>query len=49
MANYRGVKLNKAIYQQITAEIMQTYDLYKLALEWSNDSTLLKIPLFKTT
>ena len=42
MANYRGVKLNKATCQQMTAEIMQTYDLYKFAIEQSNSSTLLK-------
>ena len=31
MANYRGVKLNKA-YMQITAVIMQTYDLLKFSI-----------------
>ena len=31
MANYRDVKLNETT--QITAEIMQTYDLLKFALE----------------
>ena len=35
MENYRGVKLNKATCQQITAEIMLTYDLYKFAIERS--------------
>ena len=38
MANYRGVKLN-----EITAEIMQTYDLLKFALERSNGSSFLLI------
>ena len=36
MANYRGVKLNKATCQQITAEVMQIYDLYKFAIERNN-------------
>ena len=48
MANYRGVKLNKATCQQITAEIMLTYDLYKFAIEQPNGSTLFKIPPKKT-
>ena len=33
IANYRGVKLDKATCRQITAEIMQTYDLYKFTIE----------------
>ena len=49
MANYRSVKLDKATCQQITAEIMQTYDLYKLAIERSNGWTLLRIPPYKAT
>ena len=49
MANYGGVKLDKPTCQQITAEIMQTYDLSKFAIELSNGSTLLKIPPYKTT
>ena len=47
MANYRGVKLDKETCQQLTAEITQTYDLYKFAMERSNGSTLLKIPPYK--
>ena len=49
ITNYRGVKLDKVTCQQITAEIMQTYDLSKFAIELSNGSTLLKIPPYKTT
>ena len=45
MANYRGVKPNNAACQQITAEIMWTYDLY----EQSHSSTLLKVTPYKTT
>ena len=48
VANYRGVKLDKATCQQITAEITQTYDLYKFAIQRSNGSGLLKIPPYKT-
>ena len=48
MANYGGVKLDKPTCQQITAEIMQTYELYN-GLERSNGSTLLKILPCRTT
>ena len=48
IANYKGVKLDKATCQQITAEITQTYDLNKFAIERSNGSTLRKIPPYKT-
>ena len=48
IANYRGVKLDKATCHQLTAEIMQTYDLYKFAMERANSSTLLKIPPYRT-
>ena len=34
---------------QITAEIMQTYDLLKFAIALSNGSTLLKFPPYNTT
>ena len=42
MVNYRGVKLNER-NTQITAEIMQTYDLLKIALARSNGSSFLLI------
>ena len=41
--NYRGVNLN------LTAEIMQTYDLFKFAIAQSNGSALLKFPPYNTT
>ena len=42
MVNYRGVKLNER-NMLITAEIMQTYDLFKFAIARSNGSSFLLI------
>ena len=46
MVNYRGVKLNER-NTQITAEIMQTYDLSKFALARSNGSSFLLITQYE--
>ena len=46
MVNYRGVKLNER-NTQITAEIMQTYDLLKFALARSNGSSFLLITQYE--
>ena len=46
MVNYRGVKLNER-NTQITAEIMQTYDLLKFTLARSNGSSFLLITQYE--
>ena len=46
MENYRGVKI-KRNNTEITAEIMQTYDLLKFALARSNGSSFLLITQYE--
>ena len=47
MAKITGVNLNESD-MQITAEIMQTYDLFKFAIAESNSSTLIKLSPYNT-